>query len=162
MKRILVITIILITVSYAKSQEIKSEILNSECKYKTTLLDSVLSKFQSIASQIKDTAYVDNKISVKERIAFLNKDFNTSNFSKACEIRCTDFFLKNTLHLGIIDIALGEIDKDRCVEVIKNVKRQNFKTKVLTRFKIIEKPNELVIMYSETPFNSTVEKLFSF
>jgi len=30
-------------------------------------------------------------------------------------------------------------DKIKCLQTIKSVKRQNFKTKVLTRFRVVEK-----------------------
>jgi hypothetical protein len=96
-----------------------------------------------------------------ERISFLNSEFSTKAFSMSCEVKCADFAIEGGFHFGVIDIGLEKKDKDRCIKAIRSGRRRNFKVKVLTKFKTIERTNELILIYTETPFDSTMEKLFS-
>jgi hypothetical protein len=76
-------------------------------------------------------------------------------------VKCVDFTTEGGLHPGIIDMGIFANDKKKCLQAIKLSGRQNFKVKVLTKFKVIEKPNELVVIYSETPYEPAIEKLFN-
>jgi hypothetical protein len=157
---ILLITLMFYTL--ARSQDVKIKNINEKCKCRATLLDSIVTQLKSNSTQLTDNTYIrNNPVDVKERIDFLNSDFGTKSFARACEVRCADFTVENKFHFGIIDMGIQANDKNKCLQAIKSSLRYNFKTKVLTKFKVIERMNELVIIYSETPHDPAIEKIFS-
>ncbi len=162
MYKILVIFIIAVSLcNSANSQDVERKEVNAGCNCKATLLDSIITQVKkNSVPQISTTQIQSNHVGVKDRIEFLNTDFATKAFSKACEVKCTDFRVGDEFHLGIIDIGIQTNDKNKCLNIIKKSQRRNFKTKVLTRFKVIDKKDELVIIYSETFRNPNIEKLF--
>lgn len=152
---------ILLFWSGAKSQEIKVDNINKNCKCKATAIDSIITQIKTNNGQSIESSKVhNNPVSPKERISFLNNDFSTKDFLLSCEVKCSDFAIEGGFHFGVIDIGLEKKDKAKCLKAIKSSLRQNFKVKVLTKFKVIEKANELIIMYTETPYDRTMEKLF--
>lgn len=123
------------------------------------MFDSVLIELKRGMQQPINDQLVMNKVDPKERIDFLNRDFNTSAFSNACEVRSVDVRVGDELYFGIIDIGMRKEQKERCVRAVKAAHRQNFNLKVLTRFKMFERENEIVIIYSETPHDEHVRRL---
>jgi hypothetical protein len=153
MKKLVLIFALLSAFNVGVAQEIYSDILDDNCRCKPTLFDSIVGNFTS-----KDTTEIKSaSVNARERLAFLNSDFETAAFSKACAVKCTDFLTQSGRHLGIINIGICNDDKMRCLRAIRQSQRSNFKIKVLTVFKVIEHQNELVIIYSETPKDGLVQ-----
>lgn len=94
------------------------------------------------------------------RINFLNKDFSTTLFSKYSSVGywyCNANDSENKrMNIGIISILFkSEKDREVVEKKIKSAKRENFKVKLLTRFKLNASKCELLIIFSETVRNKS-------
>jgi hypothetical protein len=158
----LFITGLMILASFAElmAQDIEVDELDSTCSCKATLADSIFSQFKRENVEILGNATIqDARMNGRERIDFLNADFKTNVFSAACEVKFVDFLSATGVHFGIIDMGIREKDKAKCLRMIKSSGRRTFKVKVLTRFQVIERRDELVVMYSETPNVPAVSRI---
>ena len=106
----------------------------------------------------------NRKITVKDRITLLNKEFQTSFFSKYCAVRAIDFKIKSndlTYQLGAIEIKFRE-KKDwfTAHDIINRKKRNHLSFKLLTHFRVYYTNKGLVFLYTETGRHAALKDIF--
>ncbi len=163
--KILILFVLLTTLVdfSSNAQSISNGIVNKRCKCEATSLDSILAKYKLIVRKSTNDYKIDDRHvdTVVKSVNFLNSDFKTTVFSQVCKFRSVDFRVNGGAHLGIFDMGFQSNDLSRCLKAVKATNRQNFETKVLTRFKIIERQNELIIIYTETPYDEITQEFFN-
>lgn len=110
--------------------------------------------------EIDEKAINVNNAIAKQRIDFLNKDFNTENFSTAKTVSYINYLSTENnerIHLGVIALEFDSCDDmDKSYSSVVSSKRTNFMVKVLTRFIVLKRGKNIIFIYSETPFQDNV------
>jgi hypothetical protein len=125
------------------------------------LFKEIKTKYQVDISNNCDTFKVYfNDTETASRVSFLNKDFSTTLFSNNSSVEywfCNANDIDNKrMHLGIISIVFkSEKEREAVLKKIISVGRTNFKTKLLTKFKVKYSKRELVIFFTETVRNKS-------
>jgi hypothetical protein len=120
------------------------------------LFEDVKAKLQSEVTHQADTVKTHfNDRETKQRIAFLNRQFSTTTFSKNSSVAywyCNAYDNDNKrLHFEIVSMVFKtNKERDAALAQINKKGREIFKLKVLTRFKVKTSQNELLIAYTET------------
>lgn len=125
------------------------------------LYEDLKTKYQAATESRCDTFRTHvNDESTREKIRFLNKDFSTTAFSRSTSSAYWHFIANDTenqrMHIGMVSILFNnEKEKKVAIEKIESSKRTNFKVKLLTKFKVRESKNELLIIFTETVHNKS-------
>jgi hypothetical protein len=128
-----------------------------------TLLEDIKAKFQTEVTHQCDTnkTHLNDKLA-NGRISFLNKDFSTTLFSKNSSVAywyCNAYDNDNKrTHFEMVSIIFKtDKERDAALERINSTERDNFKLKLLTRFKVKTFENGLLIVYTEINGNKVLE-----
>jgi hypothetical protein len=164
-KAIVFLIVVMILSSITKGQDIVDS-LNVNYVDQKTYIDELLDMFKRdyINTHMKGEI-VSNNISVLQQLELINKDFNTNVFSRFNVFKCLNFFIdkdKDTeIHLGIIEIGFkNSEDLETAYSKVKSSKRHNFLLATLTVFKLQKRGDNLIFVYSETPYQKGIMDYF--
>ncbi len=162
MKPITLFFILALITFTGKAQQVR--LIENNCRYEQKL-GLMIKEFKSkYFNESNVFNYSDNKTSTGIK-NFLNRDFKTAIFNKACFLEEANFQVKmkngEEGNLGFMHIAFKtEKELESALKVIHATKRDSFNLKVLTKFVIVRHANGLIIISSETPFNKLVNTYF--
>lgn len=119
------------------------------------LFEDIKAKFQNEVTHACDSIKTHfNDQQTKGRIAFLNKDFSTTLFSKNSSVAywcCWDYNDYRKPHFEIVSIIFKtDKDRDAALAKINASGRTGFIVKMPTRFKVKTFEHGLLIAHSET------------
>lgn len=127
------------------------------------LLEDIKAKFQTEVSHLADTVKTHfNDRQTKSRVAFFNKDFSTTLFSKSSSVAYWYCFGRDAegkmLQFEMVSMLFkSDKERDAALARINAAGRTNLMVKVLTRFKVKTFDKGLLIAYSASTLRKDVK-----